>query len=143
MMTKSKKTTEYKGMVALFDLWEVPTERMEMPSHYIDFLNGAVERLEMTQMREAEVHHWAGKSDWDHGYTGDVLIAESHITIHSFIPRHHVQIDISSCIEFEPRVVETLLDKLFDHQIMDLKIVYRGQQPLSNQGNSALKLEQE
>tara|TARA_B100000686_G_scaffold106492_1_gene113539 strand:- start:2363 stop:2683 length:321 start_codon:yes stop_codon:yes gene_type:complete len=47
------------------------------------------------------VEYTDGISKIDWGITGFVLIAESHISIHTFPERNYVNIDVFSCKEFD------------------------------------------
>ena len=44
---------------------------------------------------------YVGAKPEDWGVSGFVLIAESHISIHTFVERHYVNIDIFSCKDFD------------------------------------------
>ena len=48
-----------------------------------------------------QVYTYRGQTPGDWGVSGFVLIAESHISIHTFPDRGYVNIDIFSCKEFD------------------------------------------
>ena len=63
----------------------------------------------MTKIQPPKVHIYRGKSPEDWGVSGFVLIAESHISIHTFPDRRYVNVDIFSCKDFDAdRSVEDL-----------------------------------
>ena len=65
------------------------------------FLLDCPPRLGMTRITEPNVLEYnAPKSD-DSGVSGFVIIAESHISIHTFPRRNYVNIDIFSCMPFD------------------------------------------
>ena len=66
----------------------------------------------MTKISEPYVLQYSGEKPEDWGVTGFVIIAESHIAIHTFPDHGYVWVDIFSCKEFEAdgaidRIVET------------------------------------
>jgi len=62
------------------------------------------------------------------GISGFVLIAESHISIHTFVAQEYVSIDIFSCKEFDmKRAIDYLVDK-FGAQKVEKHIIFRGKE---------------
>jgi len=59
--------------------------------------------LGMNKIAEPQVHTYSGEKPEDWGLSGFVLIAESHISIHTFPERESVNIDIFSCRDFDPQ----------------------------------------
>ena len=55
----------------------------------------------MTKIVPPQVYTYHGKTAEDWGVSGFVLIAESHISIHTFPDRRYVNIDIFSCKDFD------------------------------------------
>ena len=56
----------------------------------------------MTKMAPPQVYTYRGRVPDDWGLSGFVLIAESHISVHTFPSRAYINIDIFSCKEFDP-----------------------------------------
>jgi S-adenosylmethionine decarboxylase len=68
--------------------------------------------INMTKISEPYVLQYTGDKPEDWGVTGFVIIAESHISVHTFPDRGYVWVDVFSCKEFEAdgavdRIVET------------------------------------
>ncbi len=57
--------------------------------------------LGMTRITEPNVLEYNGPKEEDAGVSGFVIIAESHISIHTFPHRRYVNIDIFSCKSFD------------------------------------------
>jgi S-adenosylmethionine decarboxylase len=55
----------------------------------------------MTKISEPHVIRYSGVKPEDWGVTGFVIIAESHISVHTFPEHGYVWVDIFSCKEFE------------------------------------------
>lgn len=58
-------------------------------------------RIAMTKIMPPYVFRYVGAKPEDWGISGFVLIAESHITIHTFPAKGYVNVDIFSCKEFD------------------------------------------
>ena len=65
------------------------------------FLDEYPARLGMTKITAPEVLEYHGPNPQDNGISGFVIIAESHISVHTFPPRDYVNIDIFSCKSFD------------------------------------------
>jgi S-adenosylmethionine decarboxylase len=62
------------------------------------------------------------------GISGFVLIAESHISIHTFVAQEYVSIDIFSCKKFDMnKAIDYLVDK-FGAQKAEKHIIFRGKE---------------
>lgn len=65
------------------------------------FLDEYPSRIGMTKIAPPSVSRYVGGEPEDWGVSGFVLIAESHISIHTFPERGEVWVDIFSCKEFD------------------------------------------
>ena len=75
----------------------------------------------MTKIAPPEVHTYRGSKPEDWGVSGFVLIAESHISIHTFPHRQYVNIDIFSCKSFDYQRALAEAKQLFD--LTDVKYI--------------------
>jgi len=70
-----------------------------------DFLHNWLENypstIGMTRISPPYVLRYVGPNLEDWGISGFVFIAESHISIHTFVERNYVNIDIFSCKDFD------------------------------------------
>ena len=71
---------------------------MDLVSRFLDEFPSTIG---MTKMIDPQVYTYHGKTPEDWGISGFVLIAESHISVHTFPVRRHVNIDIFSCRDFD------------------------------------------
>ena len=67
------------------------------------FLGDYPSAIGMKKVAPPQVYTYRGKHPQDWGVSGFVLIAESHISIHTFPDRGYVNIDIFSCRDFDPK----------------------------------------
>lgn len=67
-----------------------------------------------------------GKCPEDWGITGIVIIAESHISIHTYPEKGYVFIDIFSCKNFDEEKAVRYLRNIFQPQKSTINVVQRG-----------------
>lgn len=73
------------------------------------FLDEYPDAIGMTKITPPHVYIYAGQNPQDVGVSGFVIIAESHISIHTFPKRQYVNIDVFSCKDFDTaRALEEL-----------------------------------
>lgn len=78
-----------------------------------DLLDSFPGEIGMTKIAPPYVFRYIGSKPEDWGISGLVLIAESHISIHTFVDRALVNIDVFSCKAFDAKMVtEKLQQKL-------------------------------
>ncbi len=74
---------------------------MEDPDALFRFLDEYPDAIGMTKITTPQVYTYAGRKPEDNGLSGFVLIAESHISVHTFPRRQYINIDVFSCMEFD------------------------------------------
>ena len=89
-------------------------------------LNGLPEKIGMTKMTLPHVVEWLDKGAKIPGISGFVMIAESHISVHTFPEKDYVFIDVFSCVNFEVKKAIKLLIDFFEAKKNTTKIVTRG-----------------
>ena len=65
------------------------------------FLDEYPDSIDMTKITSPQVYTYHGQTKEDWGISGFVLIAESHISIHTFPDRGYLNVDIFSCKDFD------------------------------------------
>jgi S-adenosylmethionine decarboxylase len=69
-------------------------------------------RIDMTKISSPHVFKYVGSKPEDWGISGFVFIAESHISLHTFVERCYINIDVFSCKDFNAeQVVKDLKEK--------------------------------
>ena len=91
-----------------------------------DFLFEYPSSLGMTRITEPNVLEYNGPHEEDAGVSGFVIIAESHISIHTFPRRHYVNIDIFSCKSFDDQAALEDAKRLFDLTEVKTWVLDRG-----------------
>ena len=89
-------------MHLLVDGYGADPEKLKDVDLVHDFLDEYPSSIGMTKIVPPQVYTYRGQRPEDWGVSGFVLIAESHISIHTFPYRGYVNIDIFSCRDFDP-----------------------------------------
>ncbi len=90
------------------------------------FLDEYPAAIGMTKIIEPRVFTYHGKVPEDWGVSGFVIIAESHISIHTFPDHGHVNIDIFSCKEFDTEKSVLEVQKVFAMSTVRVWTMQRG-----------------
>ena len=88
-------------MHLIIDGYGAPAELLRDVDFIYRFLDDYPSSLAMTKMTQPQVYTYVGATPQDWGLSGFVLIAESHISIHTFPDRNYLNIDVFSCKEFD------------------------------------------
>ena len=92
-----------------------------------DILNKLPDRIGMTKMTLPYVVKWLDKfSHGAEGISGFVMIAESHISVHTFPDQDYVFMDVFSCKEFDAELVIKHLTEAFEATKYKKNILKRG-----------------
>ena len=75
--------------------------KMEDPAAIHQFLDEYPDAIGMTKITPPHVYTYEGQEPKDKGISGFVLIAESHISIHTFPERRYMNVDVFSCKDFD------------------------------------------
>jgi len=76
-------------------------ELLESEELVYQFLDDYPAQIGMTKVAPPHVFRYIGSKPQDWGISGLVIIAESHISIHTFPERCYVNIDVFSCKDFD------------------------------------------
>ncbi len=110
------------------DLYDCNKERLGDLRFIYDLLDQLPELIGMHKISTPQVTYYKGSDDsFDKGgVSGFVLIAESHIAVHSFIEQRHLFVDIFSCKDFDVEYAEKHLTEQFKAKKVDKRLFDRG-----------------
>jgi S-adenosylmethionine decarboxylase len=108
------------------DLKGCPREVLENYKLHFDYLKKLPEMIGMTPITQPYVFPYSGLVSEDKGITGIVIIAESHLSIHSFEDKGYTFIDMFSCKDFDVDAAIKYTIELFKPQSYDMNLVKRG-----------------
>lgn len=89
-------------------------------------LDSYPEKIGMKKVTPPCVFYYKGSNPQDWGISGFVLIAESHISIHTFVERGYINIDVFSCRDFDARSIIQGLKETFKLKKMKTYLLKRG-----------------
>jgi len=69
--------------------------------HLRGWLESCPGRIGMNRISSPYVLRYVGPNADDWGISGFVFIAESHISVHTFVERSYINVDIFSCKDFD------------------------------------------
>jgi S-adenosylmethionine decarboxylase len=84
------------------------------------------ERIGMTKIAPPQICRYEGQKPKDWGISGFVLIAESHISIHTFPKRRFVWVDIFSCKGFDAECAVADVQAYFGLVDVRTRVLARG-----------------
>ncbi|HXF50259.1 MAG TPA: S-adenosylmethionine decarboxylase [Dehalococcoidia bacterium] len=91
-----------------------------------DLLDRYPAQIGMTKIAPPFTYRYVGVKPLDWGISGFVLIAESHISIHTFPEYRHVWVDIFSCKGFDADRAVADMKEAFELAEVEVRILERG-----------------
>jgi len=92
-------------------------------------LDEVPEIMGMSKITQPKVLRYVGSKPEDWGVSGFVMIAESHISMHTFPERRLIWADVFSCKDFDPTPVLDAIKKRFSLRQMDVQSLPRNLEP--------------
>lgn len=125
-MAKLKRPEYGFGTHLMLDGYNCDRQRLEDISLIYNFLSEYPAHIKMTKIMPPYVFRYEAKNPEDWGISGFVLIAESHISIHTFPDKNYLSLDIFSCKEFDSDHAISYVNNLFGVQKSEVKLLDRG-----------------
>ena len=123
---ENNETIRLDGTHLMLDVFGCDKKALADPELITKFLNELPDVLEMHKLMDPKVIPYAGGDGWDKGgVTGFVVIAESHISIHTFTQDGFFSADVYSCKPFDVEVALELFRKTFKGTEEKIKIASR------------------
>ena len=97
------------------------------------FLDQYPPSLKMTKICEPVVTYYEAPDAADSGVSGFVIIAESHISIHTFPQRSYINIDIFSCKDFDDQRALQDVQDFFGLKRVKRWVLQRGLEHLNSE----------
>ena len=114
------------GQHLMLDGYGCPYDRLVDLDRIYEFLNQCPDLIQMTKIMPPYAFKYCGKVPQDWGLSGFVLIAESHISVHTFPEKGFLSIDIFSCKSFDVQKAVDFATSVFGIATQEIKIVDRG-----------------
>ena len=91
-----------------------------------DFLDRHPGEIGMTKIAPPQVYTYSGQNPEDWGVSGFVLIAESHISVHTFPERGYINVDLFSCKPFDSTRSADIVRRTFRLNEVETCVLERG-----------------
>jgi S-adenosylmethionine decarboxylase len=114
------------GLHLTLDGYGCSYDRLTNLDAIYQFLDTCPDMIHMTKIMPPYVFKYHGKVPDDWGVSGFVLIAESHISIHTFPERGYLSLDIFSCKEFDYQQAVDYVSELFGIERHEINVLDRG-----------------
>ena len=99
---------------------------LEDPDIIFRFLDEYPDAIGMTKITVPQVYTYEGQRPEDKGLSGFVLIAESHISVHTFPDRSYLNVDVFSCKDFDSDLALKQIPSIFSIGKMKHWLLDRG-----------------
>lgn len=114
------------GPHLMLDCRQCNLEKISDLTYVFDFLNELPDRIGMTKITQPYVFPYSGLVPEDKGITGIVVIAESHLSFHSFTEKDYFFLDLFSCKPFNVEATKRYVLEAFEVKDADMHYVERG-----------------
>lgn len=108
------------------DLNDCNPEKLRDFDLVFEVLDQLPDMIGMTKITQPYVFKYSGLVPEDKGITGFVVIAESHISIHTFQEKNYVFIDLFSCKPFNYEFAQQYLIDVFESKKPTVNVLMRG-----------------
>ena len=126
------KKKSYFGPHLMLDLSECSQERINDLDFIFNFLNTLPDKIGMVKITQPYVFPYIGIVPEDKGITGFVVIAESHLSIHTFVEKGYAFVDLFSCKPFDIDIARDIIIKAFISKRPKVYMIERGSGFLRN-----------
>ena len=116
------------GVHLMLDGYGCDRSKLEDLSLIATFLDEYPDKMNMTKIMPPYVFRYNGTVPEDWGVSGFVLIAESHISIHTFPEKQYLSLDMFSCKPFDTQLAVQTIKRYFSIQKYEMKVLDRGQE---------------
>ncbi|MBI4298593.1 MAG: adenosylmethionine decarboxylase [Chloroflexi bacterium] len=113
-------------MHLIIDGYGADYEKMQDVDLVYRFLDECPSSIGMTKITQPHVITYHGPKPEDWGVSGFVIIAESHISVHTFPERGYINIDVFSCKEFDSEAAVQEIRGVFSLSEMKVWTLERG-----------------
>ncbi len=119
-------TTHGEGSHLTVDLFGCNVEVLGSIEKITTVLTTLPDDINMTPISGPLVKYHQAENEMDSGVTGVIIIAESHISIHTYPKRKFASVDIFSCKEFNVNRAVEFLKQVFSPERVERNVLHRG-----------------
>lgn len=115
------------GPHLMMDVWGCDKAVLSDLSLVFKYLNETPDKIGMTKITQPHVFPYSGLVPEDLGITGTVIIAESHLSVHTFSLKGYAFFDVFSCKPFDVEQAVGEVLEMFKPQSYKKWITLRGE----------------
>jgi S-adenosylmethionine decarboxylase len=124
---KSNKLKIPFGLHLTFDAYNCDPLKMNNFELVYQVLDKLPDKIGMHKLTRPYVVFADGNGKKDPGgWSGFIIIQESHISVHTFIKRRFVTADVYSCKEFDAKIAINYLKRAFLAKEVETELIIRG-----------------
>lgn len=116
------QSTEYAGKHIILELYGVKDVKMLTDINILKSVLVTSAKMANATVLHEHFHHFGE----GYGVTGTIILAESHITIHTWPERKYAAIDIFMCGKANPKLASDYIVKNFEPKTHSVQTIYRG-----------------
>ena len=109
----------------MLDLYGCNPNLLADEAHLRRVLDEYPARIGMEKVSPVELRYIKTSNPLDDGYSGFVIIATSHVSLHAWPPYRMINIDIFSCNEFDEAEVVVFARAMFETNDIEVQSVRR------------------
>jgi S-adenosylmethionine decarboxylase len=114
------------GPHLMLDCRQCNPDKIADVAYVFEVLNTLPDRIGMTKITQPYVFPYSGLVPEDKGVTGVVIIAESHLSFHSFSEKDYFFFDLFSCKPFDVEAARQFIVDAFEVRDVEAHYVERG-----------------
>ena len=114
------------GCHLIIDGYECDAKKLKNLKFIKDLMRRLPRKIGMTRISGPHLIDYKAEKDIDSGITGTVILAESHVNLHTFPKRRYVALDVFSCKRFDAKKTAKEMKKAFGIKNIRVKIFDRG-----------------
>jgi S-adenosylmethionine decarboxylase len=119
------KARKFVMQHVMLDLYGCSPCLLENEAFLWDVLDQYPTHIGMQKVGPVELRYIETNNPLDDGFSGFVIIATSHISLHAWAPYRMVNMDIFSCEDFDVAEVVAFARKLFQTDDVEMQVVER------------------
>lgn len=112
-------------MQILIDIYDCKSKILSNKKLIKKFLLFGVKKVNMTPIIKPKIIYYKAKDKIESGITGFIVLAESHISIHTYPYKRFVSLDIYSCKDFDSKELIKSVKKIFGTDKIKTKLIKR------------------
>ena len=108
------------------DMYGCNKKKLKDVNFVFNFLDELPAMIGMTKIMPPYTFSYSGLKPEDWGVSGIVLIAESHVSLHTFPEKNFVSLDIFSCKDFDVGAAVDIIASKFEAKTYEKNFLMRG-----------------